>query len=218
MQREKMSKSIGNIRTIKEFLKAYHPEVLRLFFLSTHYRNPIDYTEQSLENAQSALQKLYFTLERIREVSREGVAASNQANYPELQDLERKFHEAMSDDFNTALGLSALFDLSRLLNRMVDELDEGSRQALARGEQLFVSLGSTLGLLGEETAAFSRGETLRHLRRVGLDETAVQEAIAGRSEARRRKDYKGADEMRTMLLEKGIILLDTPNGTTWRTK
>jgi cysteinyl-tRNA synthetase len=218
MQREKMSKSIGNIRTIKEFLKAYHPEVLRLFFLSTHYRNPIDYTEQSLENAQSALQKLYFTLERIREVSREGVAASNQANYPELQDLERKFHEAMSDDFNTALGLSALFDLSRLLNRMVDELDEGSRQALARGEQLFVSLGSTLGLLGEETAAYSRGETLRHLRRVGLDETAVQEAIAGRSEARRRKDYKGADEMRTMLLEKGIILLDTPNGTTWRTK
>ncbi len=218
MQREKMSKSIGNIRTIKEFLKAYHPEVLRLFFLSTHYRNPIDYTEQSLENAQSALQKLYFTLERIREVSREGVAASNQANYPELQDLERKFHEAMSDDFNTALGLSALFDLSRLLNRMVDELDESSRPALARGEQLFVSLGSTLGLLGEETAAFSRGETLRHLRRVGLDEAAVQEAIADRSEARRRKDYKGADEIRTMLLEKGIILLDTPNGTTWRTK
>jgi cysteinyl-tRNA synthetase len=195
--------------------------VLRLFFLSTHYRNPIDYTEQSLENAQSGLQKLYFTLGRIREISR-GVAASTladyQANYPELQELERKFREAMNDDFNTALGLSVLFDLSRVLNRMVDELDESSRPALAHGEQLFASIGSTLGLLGEETAVFARGETFRHLKRVGLDEAAVEKAIEDRSEARGRKDYKGADAIRTMLLEKGILLLDTPNGTTWRTK
>ena len=218
MQREKMSKSIGNIRTIKEFLKEYHPEVLRLFFLSTHYRNPIDYTEQSLENAQSGLQKLYFTLGRTREVTKGAVAASTQTNYPELQDLEKKFHEAMNDDFNTALGLSALFDLSRVLNRMVDELDESNRPALAHGEQLLASLGSTLGLLGEETVLFGRGETLRHVKRVGLDEAAVQKAIEDRSESRKRKDYKGADAIRTMLLEKGIILLDTPNGTTWRTK
>ena len=86
----------------------------------------------------------------------------------------------MNDDFNTALGLSALFDLSRVLNRMVDELDESNRPALAHGEQLFVSLGSTLGLLGEETAVFSRGETLRHLKRVGLDEAAVEKAIEDR--------------------------------------
>ncbi len=222
MQREKMSKSIGNILTIKQFLKEYHPEVLRLFFLSTHYRNPIDYTEQSLENAQIALQKLYLTLGRIREALREGVAPSTQANsqtmYPELQELEKNFHEAMSDDFNTALGLAALFDLSKVLNRMVDELDESSRPALARGEQLFASFGSSLGLLGEETAVFSRSETLRHLRHVGLDEAAVQKAVEDRSDARKRKDYKGADEIRTRLLEKGIILFDTPNGTTWRTK
>ena len=222
MQREKMSKSIGNILTIKEFLQKYHPEVLRLFFLSTHYRNPIDYTEQSLENAQSALQKLYFTLERIREVPGEKISSSaqaiHQAAFPELQEIEGRFHEAMSDDFNTALGLAALFDLSRVLNRMVDELDESNRPALAHGEQLFTSIGSSLGLLGEETAVFSRGETLRHLRRVGLDEAAVQKAIEDRSEARKRKDYKGADEIRATLFEKGIILLDTPNGTTWRTK
>jgi cysteinyl-tRNA synthetase len=196
--------------------------VLRLFFLSTHYRNPIDYTEQSLENAQTALQKLYFTLERIRQVPMGGVAPSTQADsqtiYPELQELERKFHEAMSDDFNTALGLAALFDLSRVLNRMIDELDESGRPALAKGEQLFASFGSSLGLLGEATAVFSRSETLRHLRRVGLDEAAVQKAIEDRSDARKRKDYKGADEIRARLLEKGVILLDTPNGTTWRTK
>jgi cysteinyl-tRNA synthetase len=222
MQREKMSKSIGNILTIKEFLKEYHPEVLRLFFLSTHYRNPIDYTEQSLENAQYALQKLYFTLERIRQVPWDEAAPSRQADsrtvYPELQEIEKKFHEAMSDDFNTALALAALFDLSRVLNRMVDEQDESNRPAIAHGEQLFASFGSTLGLMGEEAASFSRGETLRHLRRVGLDEPAVQKAIEDRREARKRKDYKGADEIRARLLEKGIILLDTPNGTTWRTK
>jgi cysteinyl-tRNA synthetase len=222
MQREKMSKSIGNILTIKEFLKEYHPEVLRLFFLSTHYRNPIDYTEQSLENAQYALQKLYFTLERIRQVPWDEAAPSRQADsrtvYPELQEIEKKFHEAMSDDFNTALALAALFDLSRVLNRMVDEQDESNRPAIAHGERLFASFGSTLGLMGEEAASFSRGETLRHLRRVGLDEPAVQKAIEDRREARKRKDYKGADEIRARLLEKGIILLDTPNGTTWRTK
>ena len=124
----------------------------------------------------------------------------------------------MNDDFNTALSLSVLFDLSRVLNRMVDDLDESNPRALAHGERLFVSLGSTLGLLGEETAVFSRGETLRHLKRAGLDEAAVEKAIQDRTEARKRKDYKGADEIRSMLLEKGIILLDTPNGTTWRTK
>ena len=226
MQREKMSKSIGNILTIKEFLKQYHPEVLRLFFLSTHYRNPIDYTDQSLENAQSALQKLYFTLQRIREAPEQGTAASYQANEAkdqttnsdELRDLERKFHDAMADDFNTALALSALFDLSRVLNRMIDEHDESSRHALAYGERLLTSMGSTLGLLTEEAAAFGQGETLRHLIRVGLDEAAVRKAIEDRSEARKRKDYKGADDIRTMLLQKGIILLDTPSGTTWRTK
>ncbi len=226
MQREKMSKSIGNILTIKEFLKQYHPEVLRLFFLSTHYRNPIDYSEQSLENAQSALQKLYFTLERIREAAKDGAAsdtraadrAEDRADYPELQDLEKRFHEAMNDDFNTALALSALFDLSRVLNRMADEIEEKKQPALAYGTRLFTSLGSTLGLLSEETADFSRGETLRHLKRVGLDEAAVEKAIRERSEARKRKDYKGADAIRTMLLEKDIILLDTPNGTTWRRK
>ncbi len=222
IQREKMSKSIGNILTIKEFLTRYHPEVLRLFFLSTHYRNPIDYTEQSLENGQIALQKLYFTLDRIREKSKEGIVSSkpggNRIVHPEFEELKKKFDDAMNDDFNTALSLSVLFDFSRVLNRMVDDLDESILPVLAYGGELFASLGSMLGLLTEEPASFSRGETMRHLKRVGLDEAAVRKAIEDRAEARKRKDYKGADEIRNMLLDKGIILLDTPNGTTWRTK
>jgi cysteinyl-tRNA synthetase len=228
MQREKMSKSVGNILTIKDFLKKYHPEVLRLFFLSTHYRNPIDYKEQSLENAEGALQRLYYTLQRIQEMRKGSVAAVNETEEPsgqamvngstEIQEIERRFHEAMSDDFNTALALSALFDLSRVLNRIVDERDESSRSALAQGERLFASIGSTLGLLSEPTTEFGLGETLRHLARVGLDEKSVQAAIQDRTEARKRKDYKRADEIRDELLEKGIALLDTPSGTTWRAK
>jgi cysteinyl-tRNA synthetase len=215
MDREKMSKSLGNIQTIKEFLKAYHPEVLRLFFLSTHYRNPIDYSEQSLENAESALQKLYYTLERARGHAKEG---STPAQNNEFEELEKKFHEAMSDDFNTAVGLSSLFDLSKVLNRMIDEHDESSFPHVAYGENLFVSMGSILGLLGQEMEAFRQTEALRHLGRVGLDEVSVQRAIDERVAARRGKDYKKADEIRTMLLQKGITLLDTPNGTTWRIK
>jgi cysteinyl-tRNA synthetase len=230
MQREKMSKSIGNILTIKDFLKKYHPEVLRLFFLSTHYRNPIDYTEQSLENAQGALQRLYFTLQRLRETTKEASVAdkqtndrsndqgNNQSGNDEIQEVERRFHEAMSDDYNTALALSALFDLSRVLNRMIDERDESSRPALAQGERLFASIGSNLGLLTEESTAFGLSETVRHLGRMGMDDAAVQKAIEDRAEARKRKDYKRADEIRDMLAEKGIVLLDTPSGTTWRAK
>lgn len=214
MDREKMSKSVGNILAIKDFLKEYHPEVLRLFFLSTHYRNPIDYTEQSIKNAESALQKLYYSLERCSE-SAGGVSPVSNA---ELDGLEKKFHEAMCDDFNTAVALSALFDVSKTVNRMIDERDASNKPFVARGASMLRVMGSTLGLLRHDPEAYSRGEGVRHLRRVGLDEAAVQKAIDDRARARRDKDYKKADEIRTMLLEKGITLLDTPEGTTWRLK
>ena len=214
MDREKMSKSLGNILAIKDFLKEYHPEVLRLFFLSTHYRNPIDYSEHSIRNAESALQKLYYTVERCREYA----GGSAPANHAELDDLEKKFHEAMCDDFNTAVALSALFDLSKVVNRMIDERDASSKPLVARGEALLGTMGSALGLLEQDAAAYSREEGVRHLARVGLDEAAVQKAIDDRAAARKGKDYKAADEIRNMLLEKGITLLDTPQGTTWRIK
>ena len=215
MDREKMSKSLGNIRTIKAFLKAYNPEVLRLFFLSTHYRNPIDYSEQSLENAEVALQKLYYTLERAREYGTDGAAP---VRNPEMEEIEKGFHEAMNDDFNTALGLSCLFDLSKIVNRMMDEHDESARPQVAFGRDLFLSIGSTLGLLGQDIETFRHTEGLRHLVRVGLDEASVQQAIDERAAARKGKDFKKADEIRAMLLQKGITLLDTPKGTAWRVK
>ncbi len=216
MAREKMSKSLGNILLIKEFLKEYHPEVLRLFFLSAHYRNPVDYTDKAIENADSALQRLYTTLERVSQI--QGITqVSPQAN-EEIGDIEARFYAAMDDDFNSALALSAVFDLATTINRMMDEGIDSALPFVIRGRNLLLSLANLLGLLVEDVAAFTRYESLRHLARVGLDEAQIEDAIKDRAEARLVKDFKKADEIRNSLLEKGITLLDSPQGTKWRIK
>ena len=216
IDREKMSKSIGNILSIKEFVRHYHPEALRLFFLSSHYRSPVDYSEESIENAETALQKLYYTLERSGEIERASKTAP--ASGSELEELEKGFYEAMNDDFNTALALSSVFDLSRTINRMIDEQDEKAHSLILYGRDLLKRCAGLLGLLNQGPQQFQGGEALRHLSRVGLEREAVERAITERTEARKRKDYARADEIRKMLLEKGITLLDSPTGTEWRIK
>jgi cysteinyl-tRNA synthetase len=216
MDREKMSKSIGNILSIKDFVQRYHPEALRLFFLSSHYRNPVDYTEESILNAETALQRLYYTLERVLKAQRERPVQA--ARNEELDELERRFREAMEDDFNTAVSLAAIFDLSKVINRMLDENNKGAHGLIEHGKNLLLSFASILGLLQDDLSKFSEGEAMRHLSRVGMEEAQVQQAIRDRAEARKDKDYEKADQIRDMLLEKGITLLDSPDGTTWRVK
>jgi cysteinyl-tRNA synthetase len=216
VDREKMSKSLGNFFLIKDVLKRYHPDILRLFFLSTHYRNPIDYTESSLEAAQTALQKLYTTVERSHELARDRkvVAAAN----ADLDGLKQRFDEAMDDDLNTALALSTLFDLAKSINKTIDDRDESGYASAVAGSNLLTDLAAKVGLMSQDPETFSRGEVLRQLEQFGLDEAWVEKAIADRSEARKAKDYTKADEIRGMLLEKGIAILDTPQGTKWRKK
>jgi cysteinyl-tRNA synthetase len=216
MDREKMSKSLGNFMLIKDFLKVHHPEALRLFFLSAHYRNPVDYTDMAIESAEAALQRLYGTLERISEVR--GLENVEPPANEEINGLEKKFHAAMEDDFNTALALSAVFDLVTALNRILDGGNASSLPLIARGRDLLLSLAGLLGLLTDDVGNFIRYESHRHLSSVGLDEDRIEGAIAKRTEARRIKDFKGADEIRNELLEKGILLLDTSQGTKWRIK
>jgi cysteinyl-tRNA synthetase len=216
MDHEKMSKSLGNILLIKDFLTTYHPDVLRLFFLSAHYRNPVDYTHKSIENADSALQRLYATLERVAGL--DGIRAATPGTNAELDALQNKFYAAMDDDFNTALALSAVFDLATVINRMIDEDPKGSLGLVAGGKDILLKLANLLGLLTQDVESFTRDQARRHLQKVGLDEAQIEEAIRGRAEARKNKDYKRADEIRNMLLEKEIMLLDTPQGTKWRIK
>jgi cysteinyl-tRNA synthetase len=216
IEREKMSKSIGNILLIKDFIKDYHPEVLRLFFLSTHYRNPIDYNEKSIEDANSALHRLYFTLERVFEMGKAREVVPRQ--YMEADELEKKFYEAMDDDFNTALALSYIFELSKILNKMLDEQSSEITPFIVYTNHVLISLANILGLLKDNLNTFASHEKMQHLKRIGLDPAIIENTIRERIEARKNKDYKKADEIRDMLANKGIILLDTPKGTEWRIK
>ncbi len=216
MDREKMSKSLGNILLIKDFLKVYHADVLRLFFLSAHYRNPVDYAENNVESADSALRRLYATLERVSGAN--GLDDAPEKGNAELDGLEQRFYAAMDDDFNTALALSSVFDLATTINRIMDEADQSNLPFIAKGRSLLLSLAGMLGLLTQDVEGFTRDVARRHLIAVGLDASAIEDAIKARIEARRNKDYTQADEIRKGLLEKGIALLDTPQGTKWRIK
>ncbi len=175
MDREKMSKSLGNFLLIKNFLKSYHPEVLRLFFLSAHYRNPIDYADRAVDNADAALQRLYATLERVSEV--QGTEGASPKGNGEIEGFEAGFHAAMEDDFNTALALSSVFDLVTAINRMIDEADPSALPYIVQGRNLLVTLARLLGLLNDDVVAFMRYESHRHLTRVGITEAGIEEAI-----------------------------------------
>jgi cysteinyl-tRNA synthetase len=216
IEREKMSKSIGNILLIKDFIKEYHPEVLRLFFLSTHYRNPIDYSQKSIEDTNNALHRLYYTLERVDELKKYGPVEPKA--YGEAEELEKRYYEAMDDDFNTALALSYIFELSKMINKLLDDDPKINTPFVVFTNKIFLSLANTIGLLLDDLANFTSTEKMRHLKRIGLTEDALGKMIAERAEARKNKDYKTGDEIRDVLSGMGIILQDSPKGTDWRVK
>ncbi len=216
IDREKMSKSIGNTLLIKDFLKEYHPEVLRLFYLSNHYRSPVDYNGQSIEDANTALHRLYYARERALEAQRGKTVEARP--YPQADEIARKFTEAMDDDFNTALALSYIFELSKEINRMVDEKDESAVALISSAEAVEESLAGTLGLRGDDLVSLGSREKMRYVARMGFVVSFVEGAINDRVEARKNKDFRKADEIRDMLADKGIMLLDTPKGTQWRIK
>jgi cysteinyl-tRNA synthetase len=216
IEKEKMSKSLGNFLLIKDFMKEYHPEVLRLFFLSTHYRNPVDYADKSIEDTNNALQRLYYTLERAHEMEADkGIVAKE---FPEAAEQEKKFYEAMDDDFNTALALASVFELSKTINRMLDEHDESSYPSALYARDRLLSLAQGIGLLNDDLSAFSGKEKTRHLTRVDLDVPTIERMIEERTQARKDKDYKKSDEIRDTLALKGVLLNDGPKGTEWRIK
>lgn len=216
IEKEKMSKSIGNILPIKDFIKEYHPEVLRLFFLSTHYRNPIDYSQKSIEDTNIALHRLYYTLERVDELKKYGPIEPKA--YGEAEELEKRFYEAMDDDFNTALALSYVFELSRMINKLLDDDPKINGPFVLFTNRLFISLANMIGLLLDDLVSFASTEKMRHLKRVGLTQDALEKMIAERAGARKNKDYKTGDEIRNALAGMGILLQDSPKGTEWRIK
>ncbi|CUB03509.1 cysteine--tRNA ligase [Marinomonas fungiae] len=193
---EKMSKSLGNFFTIREVLEKFNPEVVRYLMVSSQYRSSIDYSDASLKEAKTALERLYTAL-RGQVVAESYVAT----------EYTSRFEDAMRDDFNTPVALSVLFELVRELNKA---RAEGSEQAATLAAEL-KALAELVGLLSQDPEYFMQNSTVND----GLSAQAIEDYIAERAQARKDKNFSRSDEIRDLLLEQGITLLDTREGTTW---
>jgi cysteinyl-tRNA synthetase len=197
---EKMSKSLGNFFTVREILQRYQPEEVRYFILSSHYRSPLNYSDDNLDKARGALQRLYTAL---RDVPPADLAEPD-------SDYGRRFQAAMDDDFNTPEALATLFELTREVNRARD------RDAVAAG-RLAASLrvlGGRLGILQADPELYLRGA--QGSVDSGLDDAAIDALVAQRDQARAERAWAEADRIRDQLTALGIVLEDASGGTQWR--
>ncbi|GAW68577.1 cysteinyl-tRNA synthetase [Geoanaerobacter pelophilus] len=216
---EKMSKSLGNFFTIKEILESYDAEVLRFFLLSAHYRSPIDFSDQNLKEAELGLERIYKALAGIDERLASGASAAAGPDNAEFEEkvagFAGRFGDAMDDDFNTALALGHLFDLVRVVNR---ELPTASTALLEKVKAEVGKLASVLGICDSVPAAFLQRIKDRKTSDMEMSSEEIEALIAERAEARKAKNFKRGDEIRDLLLEKNIVLLDSAQGTTWKVK
>ena len=220
INQEKMSKSLGNFFTIRDILKSYNPEVVRFFILTAHYRSPVDFSDQNLKEAQAGLSRFYEALQLAAEAV-EGVPESDVAAQEGVE-LEAQFRAAMDDDFNTAQAIGHLFEGVRTINRLVAEKKfrkKADKVASVRAlREKIAELGDVLGLFVSDPAGWLKQQNLKGLQALGLTEADLDAAIQERLQARGNKDFARADQIRDELVQKGIELLDSPAGTTWKIK
>lgn len=215
INQEKMSKSLGNFLLIKDIIKVYHPETIRLFLLSNHYRSPIDFNEKAMEEASGALEKIYTFLERVEDRFGSPAPVDNVSG-PLLQE----FCDAMNDDFNTAQGLGALFSAVRNLNRVLDEsgdqLADNEMEEIKSGHSDILAIGNILGILTQSPKAYFERKRQQGIKKESIDPGLIEKMIQERTEARKSKNWARADKIRDELLEMNIILEDRPDGTVWK--
>jgi cysteinyl-tRNA synthetase len=224
IDKEKMSKSLGNFFTIKEVLDKFDPEVVRFFLLSTHYRSPIEFSDEQLREAESSIDRYYTTFVRMndflekKEDMEEGYSNTGKIFNKVLFSFRDKFEEAMDDDFNTALALGHIFELIREANRFLDNKPSGSkdRELILRAKELLSESGNVLNLFSR--TPYEWYLSLMRIRKIGLSEHDILEKIEGRQEARKKKAWNVADNIRKELEEKGIILEDKKDRTYWKVR
>ncbi len=200
IQGEKMSKSLGNYITIKDLLAKYDPMAIRFFLLYTHYRSPIDFSYELLEEAKSAWDYVKNTVGRIKQLKGKEKTSEDEKILAAMKKTKEEFIAAMDDDFNTREAIAKIFEFTREVNTVMNNISEKTANDIFK---FYTELGTTLGLTFQET-----GDT-------SLTEKLMQLLISIRNEARKTKDFKTSDEIRDKLKELGIALNDGKEGTKW---
>ena len=219
---EKMSKSLGNFKTIRDILESYLPETLRFFLAGKHYRSPIDFSLDSMEEYERSQKRVY---ECLREVNT-ALAREKWKNVPvpaelleELEQQDSSFMEALEDDCNTAAAFGHLFNMVRLAGRVLEDkklrTGEGGRQLLLRFREAAKRWDAILGLFAEDPDTFLAALRARRASRRGLDMTKIESLLAERQEARKARDFARSDAVRDELSAMGVEVRDTPAGPVW---
>jgi len=212
---EKMSKSLGNFMMIRDVLKRYHPDAVRLFLLSNHYRSPVDFTDKSMDEATVGLDKIYALMERME-------SQGPDARRPERESAGAfwgRFCEAMADDFNTAKGIGILFEAVRQANRELDRLDAGEAPPdgeLFPGRDEIEKICGLLGIATESPRSYFEAKRQKAISSEKIDEDRIRQLVREREEARSRKDWGRADQIRAQLETMNVVLEDRPDGTVWK--
>ncbi len=230
---EKMSKSLGNIRTLTELFEIYSPQTIRFFLLSTHYRRPIDFSDDSVEATQKGMMNIYRLLDRVINITGQDVY-SQTCNLRDMNQLAQKdsdrelietvsdgqlrFIEALDDDFNTAGAIAVLFELTSAVNKYIDQQrielqgEPGQKEFILEAARMITTLGKVIGILDKPLE--------RPGQSAGQDDTLVDELVTLfidlRAGAKKEKNFALADAIRDRLKNLSITLEDRPDGTTWR--
>ena len=200
----KMSKSLGNFRTVREISEQYDLQVLRFFMLSAHYRSPLNFSADLMEASKNGLERIVNAADNLKflmeNAKAEAITDAEAENFAKTEEFVAGFEKAMDDDFNTADAVAAIFDLVKYINTTTDA--ESSKEYLQKLFDLLVKLTGVLGLIVDKKEEI-------------LDED-IEKLIEERQAARKAKDFARADAIRDELLEKGIILKDTREGVQWK--
>lgn len=202
---EKMSKSLGNFFTIRDVMDKFHPEVIRYFIVSSHYRSPVNFSDTALKEAKTALSRFYHSFKAYQQVYADKLVDTLDEN------LVERFNTAMRDDFNTAEAIAVLFEVNKELNRAVKE--ENAEQAAIYFATLR-HLTNILGLVQHDVEEFLKSDIGQDA--LSLSEAEIEDLIIQRKDAKKAKDFAKADEIRQSLLDQGVVLEDTRQGTVWR--
>ncbi|MDY6793382.1 MAG: cysteine--tRNA ligase [Thermodesulfobacteriota bacterium] len=218
IDQEKMSKSLGNFLMIKDVLKSYHPEAIRLFLLSNHYRSPIDFTDKAMDESSTGLDKIYKVLQRMEKRIGPPLSEKFEGN----QAVWKDFSHAMNDDFNTARGTGVLFGAVRMINRLLDEKSDNLsgevEKTVKSGRADILKIGRILGILTESPQTYFDNKKSFRLGNTSFDAAQVDKMVQERFAARKAKDWEKADFIRKQLEEMNIKLEDGPEGTVWKVK